>query len=259
MAKIKAKNTETETENAEEMDLEKEWDTIDEKVKNEKTDLENLVSDADEITLSQNDDGFDASDIAFPKLQIAQGVGPLSDLFPKGSVVLDKEMEICKMEAGNVEITVLNIVKTFEENVPFGGDELPRIARNKEEVLRLNGTTDWSTEDGLKIPPSFKPCADALICIKQPEGVNDEWFPYEFEGVNYTFCTWKIKGMAYSASAVPINTAKRMYYRAGLEKGSFLLSTEKRLINGNTVACPRIQRGKKHSSEFTAWLKEFVG
>ena len=257
MAKIKAKNTKTETDNAEEMDLEKEWDTIDDKFKNDENSI--TTTGPNDITLADGDDGFDASDVAFPKLQIAQGVGPLSDLFPKGSVVLDKEMEICKMEAGNVEITVLSIVKTFEENVPFGGDELPRIARNKEEVLRLNGTTDWSTENGLKIPPSFKPCADALICIKQPEGVSDEWFPYDYEGTNYTFCTWKIKGMAYSASAVPINTAKRMYYRAGLETGSFLLSTEKRLINGNTVACPRIQRGKKHPAEFVAWLKDFVG
>lgn len=254
MAKIKAKNTDTENE---EMDLEKEWDTLDKEFKNAKGEL--IAPDANEITLVEGEDGFDSSDIAFPKLQIAQGVGPLSDLYPKGSVVLDKEMEIVKMEDGHAEITVLSITKTFEENVPFGGDELPRIARNKEEVLRLGGTTEWSTEDGLKIPPSFKPCADALICIKQPEGVSDEWFPYEFEGTNYTFCTWKIKGMAYGASAVPINTAKRMYYRAGLETGSFLLSTEKRIINGNTVACPRIQRGKKHSAEFVAWLKEFVG
>lgn len=257
MAKTKAKNTETETDNAEEMDLEKEWETIDDKFNNDENSI--TTTGPNDITLTDGDDGFDASDVAFPKLQIAQGVGPLSDLFPKGSIVLDKEMEIAKMEAGSVEITVLSIVKTFEENVPFGGDELPRIAKNKEEVLRLNGTTEWSTEDGLKIPPSFKPCADALICIKQPEGVSDEWFPYDYEGTNYTFCTWKIKGMAYSASAVPINTAKRMYYRAGLETGSFLLSTEKRLINGNTVACPKVQRGKKHSAEFIAWLKEFVG
>jgi hypothetical protein len=254
---MKTKTKKTETENAEEMDLEKEWDTLDEKFKNGKGEL--APTDVNEITLPEGDDGFDASDIAFPKLQIAQGVGPLSDLYPKGSVVLDKEMEIVKMEDGHAEITVLSIVKTFEENVPFAGDELPRIAKNKEEVLQLGGTTEWSTEDGLKIPPSFKPCADALLCIKQPDGADDEWFPYEFKGSNYTFCTWKIKGMAYSASAVPINTAKRMYYRAGLETGSFLLSTEKRLINGNTVACPRIQRGKKHSPEFVTWLKEFVG
>ena len=254
---MKTKTKKTETENAEEMDLEKEWDTMDEKFSKDKGKL--VTTDANDITLADAEDGFDASDIAFPKLQIAQGVGPLSDLYAKGSVVLDKEMEIVKMEDGHAEITVLSIVKTFEENVPFGGDELPRIAKNKEEVLRLGGTTEWSTEDGLKIPPSFKPCADALICIKQPEGADDEWFPYDYEGTNYTFCTWKIKGMAYSASAVPINTAKRMYYRAGLETGSFLLSTEKRLINGNTVACPRIQRGKKHSPEFITWLKEFVG
>jgi hypothetical protein len=65
--------------------------------------------------------------------------------------------------------------------------------------------------------------------------------------------------MAYAGAAVPINTARQMYYRKGLTTGSFFLSTEKRVVNGNTVACPKIVRGKKHSEEFISWLTEFVG
>ena len=209
-------------------------------------------------------------DISFPKLQIAQGVGPLSDAFPKGSIVLDQELELCKMgskesPAQSVEITVLYINKSFEENVPYGSGELPRIARTKEEVLRLDGTTSWSTDKdtGERIPPTFKACADALICIKQPEHLADEkgeeWFPYEFGDHKYTFAQWKIKGVAYNRAAVPINTAAKMYYRNGLDKGSFLLSSEKEVFNGNTVACPRIVRGSKNDPEFSAWLAEFVG
>ena len=254
MAKIKTKEVDKE-----EMDLEEEWDKLESEFKNEKGEL--VAPDVNEITVTKlgGSDGFDNEDVSFPKLQIAQGVGPLSDLYPKGSIVLDKEMEIAKMDSEPVEITVLRMVKSFEENVPFGGDELPRIAKSKEEVLRLGGTTDWSTEDGQRIPPSFKPCADALICIKQPEGSDEDWFPFEFNGENYTFCMWKIKGMAYKSSAIPINTAGKTYYMKGLHTGSLMLTTEKEVINSNTVAVPRIKKGKKHSDDFIEWLSEFVG
>ena len=41
---------------------------------------------------------FDASDISFPKLQIAQGVGALSETYKKGTIVLDGEFEISNGE-----------------------------------------------------------------------------------------------------------------------------------------------------------------
>ena len=82
---------------------------------------------------------FDAADISFPRLQGAQGVGPLSDTHTKGDIVLDGETVIGGPKMDPVEFTVLRIAKMYEENVPFGGDEVPRLVETKAQVLALDG------------------------------------------------------------------------------------------------------------------------
>tara|TARA_Y100001963_G_scaffold54728_1_gene76573 strand:- start:7647 stop:8363 length:717 start_codon:yes stop_codon:yes gene_type:complete len=192
-------------------------------------------------------------DISFPRLQIAQGVGPLSDDFAKGDVVLEGEHKILSMDDGSIEFTVLRITKTYEENIAFDSGDLPRVAASREEVISLGGTTEWDSGN----PPSFKPCADALVCIKGDPS-QKSLYPYNFDGDVYTFAQWKIKGVAYTRAAKPIITAATMYYRAGLKTGTFLLSTEKEVFNGNTVAVPRVVRGLPNSKGFIEFLGEFA-
>lgn len=195
---------------------------------------------------------FDASDISFPRLQVAQGVGPLSDTHNKGDIVLDGDAVIGGPKMDQVDFTVLRIAKMYEENVPFGGDEVPRLVESKEQVLALGGNTDWGLNGE---QPSWKPVADALICIKGDDDVNV--YPYEFGGDNYAFALWKIKGVAYRRAAVPIFTASTMYYRDGLKNGSFKLITEKQVFSGNTVFCPKVTRGTRHDEKFVEWLGDF--
>lgn len=195
---------------------------------------------------------FDASDISFPRLQIAQGVGPLSDSHNKGDIVLDGEAVIGGPKMDPVEFTVLRIAKMYEENVPFGGDEVPRLVETKAQVLALGGDTEWGFNGE---QPSWKPIADALVCLKG--GDDKSAFPYEYKKSNYAFALWKIKGVAYRRAAVPIFTASTMYYRDGLRSGSFNLITEKAVFSGNTVFCPKVTRGSRHDKAFVEWLRDF--
>tara|TARA_B110000495_G_scaffold183442_1_gene179723 strand:- start:55 stop:780 length:726 start_codon:yes stop_codon:yes gene_type:complete len=201
---------------------------------------------------------FDTSDIRFPYLSLTQGVGPLSELFKKGQVILNGETMLA--DPGNqIELTVCKIAKHFEENLPYGGDDIPRIALTKEDVLRMGGVTEWNRdENGNSVPPSWKAIAEAMVCIKQPEGAPDEAFPYPFQKDNYTFAVWKIKGVAYRRAAVEIFSAATLYYRAGLRTGSFLMNSEKQVFGQNTVYVPRVVKGTKNSDEFVSWLSEFV-
>ena len=203
---------------------------------------------------------FDLSDITFPKLQLVHGIGPLSDEFSKGGIVLDGETLISD-GSDEVEMTVVKIAKMFEENIPFETGEIPRIVATKEELLALGGDTEYGARDpktGKSEPPSWKPIADALICIKDPTGEDSTNFPYEFEGANYAFAMWRIKNSAYRRAAVPIFTAATMYYRQGLRTGSFLLTTEKAKFGANTVVVPKLVKGSKHTEDFVAWLGEFA-
>jgi hypothetical protein len=162
-------------------------------------------------------------------------------------------------EGSSVELTVCKIGKMFEENIPYGNEEIPRIVNTKEEVLQHEGTTEWGRdEDGKTIQPSWKAIAEAMICITQPKGAGDENFPYAFGKKNYAFAAWKIKGVAYRRAAVEIFSAAAMYYRAGLKTGTFDLTTEKAVFGQNTVFVPRLVKGGKNSDEFVSWLSEFV-
>ena len=61
---------------------------------------------------------LDASDISFPRLQIVQGMGNLSENYKKGEIVLDGESLISDGPTP-VEFTVCRIGKQFEENVDW--------------------------------------------------------------------------------------------------------------------------------------------
>ncbi len=192
---------------------------------------------------------LDASDISFPRLQIVQGMGNLSENFKKGEIVLDGESLISDGPTP-IELTVCRIGKQFEENVDWDGGEIPRIV-SKAEAIEIGGSFEWGN-NGQK--PDWMPIADALICVK---GEDPEVFPFEFEGANYAFALWRIKGPAYKRAAVPIFTAARMYYRDGLRNGSFLLNTEKATFGGKSVHVPKIRRGSRNTGEFAEWLQDF--
>jgi hypothetical protein len=194
---------------------------------------------------------LDASDIAFPRMQIVQGISGLSENFKTGEIVLDGETSIYSGESDEpVELTVVRIGKMFEENINWDDGEIPRIL-SKADAVAAGGSFEWGA-NGEK--PDWRAIADALICIK---GADPENFPFDHEGDNYAFALWRIKGTAYRRAAVPIFTAARMYYRDGLHNGSFLLSTDKAVFSGKTVYCPKIRRGKRNDAAFVEWLKEF--
>ena len=196
---------------------------------------------------------LDASDIEFPKLGIAQGVGPLSENFRKGAIVLDKEFEISD-GTNEIEFTVLRIGKFFEENIPFGNGEIPRIVTPAEQK-KIGGTIKGYSENGEWVQPQWKPMADAFICIKG--GTPDEAFPYQHGKDKYAFAIWRIKRTAYDKGAKPILSAGMTYYRNGLKNGSFFLKTEKYQFGNNVVNGPKIRKGKPHDPKFVEWLQDF--
>lgn len=195
---------------------------------------------------------LDASDISFPKLQIAQGVGALSENYKKGTIVLDGETEISNGEE-EVEITICRIGKMFEENIEWDSGEIPRIFNSKAEVLEADPEATFVWQDGT--PASWKPIADALVCIKGGDDTTN--FPFEYNGENYAFAVWRIKGTAYKHAAVPIFTAAKMYYRDGINVGSFQLSTQKVKAGNNVVHAPKLRKGARHDKKFVEWLKDF--
>ena len=139
-----------------------------------------------------------------------------------------------------------------QRNIEWDSGEIPRIFNTKAAVLEADPEATFVWQDGT--PASWKPIADALVCIKGEDPTN---FPFEFNGENYAFAIWRIKGTAYKHAAVPIFTAAKMYYRDGINVGSFQLSTQKVKAGNNVVHAPKLRKGARHDKKFVEWLKDF--
>jgi hypothetical protein len=204
---------------------------------------------------------IDGTDLRFPKFQIVQGVGPLSEKedFKKGDLVLNGEFRLSNGK-DPVEIVVCQFGKMFEEVIPYSSEEIPRVVNTKQEVLQLKGSTEGYKDDsGTYHRATWRPIAETLIAIKAPKGLSDEArrmnFPFESpDGSEWSFAKWMIKGVAYKFAAVEIITAAGMYYKAGLRTGSFLITTKKEMFGPNAVMVPVVSKGHLNSAEMVSWL-----
>ena len=226
------------------------------------------------IMLAGNSDmqgDYDASDIDFPKLQVAQAVGPLADDWRKGDIVIDGNLKIGDLENPLI-ITCLKPRKSYVEDLPYGGDEIPRTFTTKEEVFNAGGTITWA--EG---PPTFKAVMDVLVCVKHPGMVwkqtgktkgDGEWedqesspdsFPFDYNGDHYLFAAWRIKGASYKTAAKKITQAAKFYYRQSLTQGTFVLSTLlQSRQDGGTYVVASLDKGLANTPELQEWLKEFT-
>lgn len=214
---------------------------------------------------------YDASDIDFPKLQVAQAVGPLADDWKKGDIVIDGNLKVGDLK-NPLMITCLKPRKSYVEDLPYGGDEIPRTFSTKEEVFNAGGTITWA--EG---PPTFKAVMDVLVCLKHPgmtweqtgetkgegkwveEATSSDSFPFPHEDDNYLFAAWRIKGASYKTAAKKITQAAKFYYRKSLAQGTFVLSTVlQSRKDGGTYVVASLDKGMSNTADFQEWLKEFT-
>jgi hypothetical protein len=204
------------------------------------------------VGLGQSSGQMSASDFAFPKLKLAQGVGPLRDAgFDPGQLVLNDAVVIGGEEYADVELTILKYVKQFVENLPYGSDEFPRIWATEEEAQAEGMNTEWGP-NGEK--PDVLPQLVCMVLIKCPEGVDPADFPIEHESGLYAMAEWRISGTAYVLTKV-ITGAQRTRLKNGLHTGSFLVGVRK--VTGKfTYHVPTLAPGSMHDEDFIQFLVE---
>ena len=205
-------------------------------------------------------------DFKLPTMHITQKIGPLSEMFNPGEIVLNKEVPLIngdtkqeKNKDNFLELTVLRIQKKYEEKLDYNDDEIPRIVTSLQEVYNLGGEVAWEKDaNGKTIEPTWQPIATLLALIKDPTGEDDLNFPFEYDGNKYTVVTWTVRGGAYRSAAQEVFTAEKFYYRQGLRTGSFKLTCPfYKYPNGNSSYLATLRKHSKNSKEFTDWLNDF--
>ena len=190
------------------------------------------------------DGEFRAEDFVIPKLHLVQSVGPLSEAFQPGAFVYNKELVLTD-GVSPLSLTVLRIRKQYVENVPYGGDEVPRMFDTLEQIRAAGGWIDWRDNQR----PPFSPVLHVLVLIKSPSGENP-LFPYEFEGAHYGLALWTLRSTGFTRAGKTIITASQFALKDGLHKGGWALTSKREKIGMNFVFVPVLRHEAKHSDEF---------
>ncbi len=195
----------------------------------------------------------DSDDILIPRLNVVQGVGPLSELYQPGQIVLNKET-VLSDGSTPIELTVLSARKQFAENLPFDSDERPRVYNTLEEVHEAGGSIEWRDDE----KPSFTPILHVQLLLKAPAGAEGA-FPLEYKGEPYALALWTLRGVAYTRAGRNILTAARFSLRDGIHHGKWTLATKREKFGRNSVFVPVLRNVGRHDADFLAFVAGLVG
>jgi hypothetical protein len=218
----------------------------------------------------------DIEEIQFPRLNIVQKVGDLSNIWPHGSILLDRKASIFDLTVvkpnGDVvskgtpplEIVVLGLKsKRFVERVEGGGKGA--TCKSEEEVVKLGGTTsyqEWEAgkEDGVRY---FQPYVEALLAARKPDHLEDKEeniFTYECEGNRVALVLFGMKGTAYTSAAKYWFTQRLIgNLREGYPSRWFSLGTELKKFVANYAYIPVVKPLAKTSEEFRKFAGMILG
>jgi hypothetical protein len=217
-------------------------------------------------TFLSDDEHIRMEDIVFPRLNIVQKVGELSNVFNPGEIVLNQSLVLRDAKKGEAkEPAPLNIVvigfkpDQFVQKTTDGSGE---IVGSEQEVVDLGGTLDYGEANGPAKKPLFQRMSTALVMIEQPEGLDSLSFPHSFEGKNYAIALWSMKGSAHTAGAKILKTERKMgsLREGGYRSGVIAFTTKlKDFRTGNSAWVPVLKVSARTTPEFRAWTESVLG
>lgn len=212
-------------------------------------------------------------DIVFPRLNIVQKVGDLSNSFEHGSILLaqneilytppvkDGKGKVTEAGTPPVEIVVMGFKKKrFIEKVPFDSGIRSRVFGSEQEVVKNGGTLsyqEWELKksEGISL---FNPSVDCLVGIRKPDGVADQHelsFGYHVGDQRWAVALWQLTRTSYTAAAKKLFTERATgCLRKGYPTFTHSLSTVLKCFNKNWYFAPVLIPREPSSPE----LLEFV-
>lgn len=202
---------------------------------------------------------IDRGDLAMPKINIVQSVGPLSEDFTPGTILYNKEIALVepskdpKEWTAPVEMTVLSIRKQFQKVTDYDSDEQGEIVDTIKEVEDRGGWIDWRNDE----KPPWRPMLTALCLIKAPTKELSEQFSLSGpDGEGYELALWIMTGTSYTRAGKQIMTAGSYGLRnkqtgeSELHKGIWHLQVRREKLGANLVFVPKLALKGRHDEEF---------
>ena len=192
-------------------------------------------------------EGF--SGIELPRLQIAYGVGRLSDNFNPGDLVLGDDNFLVK-KGEPLEIVILTLEQFWKEylsNDMYQAGLIPRVFQHEEEVLAAGGTTRFVQDQ----KPSFSKAVTLRLLIKKPEDLECGMFGLELpDGGVYAPAVITLDKAAYRKAGAGLISTCALALQGNLLAGRFAISTRSEKLGNNMTVVPSIKLlPEKNSAE----------
>jgi hypothetical protein len=199
------------------------------------------------------------SDLSIPHLQIVQAVGPLSEHYTPGQLILAKEVIIGEAAGDPVLLTVARIKKQYIENLPYSEATIgmAKVFDRLEDVRAAGGGIEWGP-NGER--PSYVPIARAIVVIEAPSVIAEEpIFCYEHDGKKYAVALWTLRNTSYTRAAKAIYTAANFALRQGLATGCWELTTRREKAGDNFVHVPVLRQSAKNPPDLVEFIHSITG
>jgi hypothetical protein len=196
------------------------------------------------------------SDLKFPRLQIAYGVGGLAENFTQGDLVLDKEHLLAK-KGSSVRVIILNTLTYWKEYTSFNEGRMPRIFKTEQEAVKEGLTTTWSNG----VPAQVKKAMDLRLLVRKPDGLTCGLFGLALGGAEWAPAIWSVDKTAYDRISEKILPVAGFALKdKGLLYGAWDISTvTEKNKKGTVVTVPVIKYAGLNDDKLVAEIRTVFG
>lgn len=199
---------------------------------------------------------FTASDIVIPYLNLVAKTGELSNQFPAGSFVYNREVIIGDGKKP-AQITVLRMTKFYRQDIPFGTEETPKTFSTKRDVVAAGGYVGWAA-DAEEGSERYSEAMDCIVLLKSPNKGN-AIFPFEFGEDSYALAKWYITKSAYKSVGAKLFTDSQMALKNGIDTASYELTSVIKTAAVGSWYVPSVKLSQKHEPAFVEFVRALLG
>lgn len=195
-----------------------------------------------------------AEDIKLPRINIVQKMSETAEVFRVGDVILEKTVKIGGT-AAPLNFTCLRMRLQYQQDLPYGSEEMPLVFDRAEEVQAAGGSLIRGQIN------YFTKIAHLQLAVQAPEEIEEEHldlFPFVHEGKNYAVAIMTVSRTAYGTLAKPLITHGFHTLKDGYFNGKFeMLIDTKRSPKGTYVVPVPLYRGR-HTEADAAFFKSLL-
>lgn len=195
---------------------------------------------------------FSRSDLTIPKLNLVNKTGELSNSFPAGSFLYNREVVIGDGKKP-CPITLTRVAKFYLQDLPFGSGEMPKNFSSIRDVRAAGGAlaTEQDAEEGVD---RYSEAMTCIVLVKSPVGEH-ALFPFQYGKDYYALAQWLLTKSAYKQTGRKIFTDSQLALRAGIDTASYELTSSLRTNSMGSWYVPTVKLGAKHDEKFVEFVR----